>query len=494
MIKKVLIANRGEIALRIIRTLKDMGIESVAVYSDVDRNSRHVRIADEAYHIGGSLSSESYLRMDKIIDVAKKSGADAIHPGYGFLSENDLFAKACEDEGIIFIGPSSPAIHAMGEKTRARKLMAKAGVPVVPGTLDPLKDSKEALQKAEEIGFPVMLKAAAGGGGKGMRLVLSGAETEQAFLSASSEALSAFGDGGVYMEKAIIKPRHIEMQILMDKSGRGVWLGERECSMQRRHQKVVEEAPSPFVNEEMRRKMGEVAVKAARAVGYSNAGTIEFLVDQEKNFYFMEMNTRLQVEHPVTEAVTGLDLVWEQIKIAEGRELSIRQSDMSLRGWAVECRVYAEDPSRNFMPSPGTVSTVRIPEGPRVRVDSAVYAGGEVTSYYDPLIAKVIAWGRDRRMAVSTMKRALREFVILGLETNKYFLEKLISHQSFLNGEYDTSFIAEFLENEFREPDDSLAANIGACIYAYETAKKRPHDCPSPANVKSSWKTMMWKS
>lgn len=489
MIKKVVIANRGEIALRIIRTLKDMGIKSVALYSEVDRNSRHTRMADEAYYIGRAPSSESYLNISKIIEVAKRCKADAIHPGYGFLSENSQFAKKCEEEGIIFIGPPSYAIEAMGEKTKSRKIMTEAKVPVVPGTLEPLCSFEEAKKVAKEIGYPIMLKASAGGGGKGMRLVKEESQLKEAFESASSEALSSFKDSSIYMEKAIEKPRHIEMQILADNYGNTIYLGERECSMQRRHQKVIEESPSVIVDEDIRQRMGEVAVRAAKAVGYANAGTVEFLMDENKNFYFMEMNTRLQVEHPVTELVTGLDLVWLQVDIASGKRLEIKQEDVQRRGWAIECRVYAEDPTQNFMPSPGIVTSVRIPEGPRVRVDTAIYPGEEVTSYYDPLIAKVITWGSDRKKAISAMKRALKEFTILGLETNKYFLEQLVGSKGFESGDYDTSYIGKFLEGEFKLPEDDFVAEIAALLYAYEGSGRKKN-----VDFKKSKEISLWRA
>jgi len=473
VIRKVLIANRGEIAVRIIRTLRDMGRESVAVYSEADRSARHVRLADDAVCIGPPPSSMSYLRMDKILEAAHRTGADAVHPGYGFLSENADFAALCAREGLTFVGPPPEAIRAMGEKTSARQRMSAAGVPVVPGTLRPLASAREAQEEAERVGFPVMLKAAAGGGGKGMRLVHRPEEIAAAFRDATSEALAAFGDRAVYLEKAIVRPRHIEMQILCDAHGNAVHLGERECSIQRRHQKVVEEAPSPLVTPEMRRAMGEVAVRAARAVGYVNAGTIEFLADPERNFYFMEMNTRLQVEHAVTEAVTGIDLVREQILIAEGHPLPFSQEQVQLRGWAIEARIYAEDPALNFMPSPGKVVAVRLPEGPGVRVDSAVYGGGEISSFYDPMVAKVVTWGRDRAAAAATMRRALQEFQIVGPETNRHFLEHLVAHPQFLSGEIDTGFIARFLEEEaLHPPPPHPVADLAAVIYAYEQARR----------------------
>ena len=480
MIQKVLIANRGEIAVRIIRGLREMGVQSVAVYSDADRSSRHVRLADEAYPIGPAPSTESYLRQEKLIDTALKAGAEAIHPGYGFLSENASFATACREAGLIFIGPSPEAIAAMGEKTESRRRMSAAGVPVIPGTMNALQSLDEAIEKCREIGYPVMLKAAAGGGGKGMRLVSGEEELPSAFRAAAGEARQSFADDSLYLEKAILKPRHIEIQILADMEGNTIFLGERECSIQRRHQKVVEEAPSPVVDEEMRRAMGETAVKAAKAVGYINAGTIEFLVDEERNFYFMEMNTRLQVEHAVTEVVTGLDLVHEQIRIASGYPLSLTQEEVSIRGWAIECRIYAEDPLNHFLPCPGKVTNVRLPEGPRVRVDSAVYGSGEVSLHYDPMVAKVVTWGQDRESAVATMRRALDEFQIVGIRTNKDFLEKIVSHPEFIAGRLDTGFIPNFLgESKMDSPEPHHVSDIVAAIHAFESTQRGPSQAPA---------------
>ena len=393
MFKKILIANRGEIAVRVIRACHEMGISAVAVYSDVDRASLHVRKADEAYPVGPAAAKESYLNIDKIISVAKQSGADAIHPGYGFLSENAQFARACAGAGVKFIGPTAAAMDAMGSKTRARQAMEKAGVPFVPGTSRGLDSFEQAQAVAERIGYPVMLKAAAGGGGKGMRLVHSPDELKSSLEGAQSEAERAFGDGEVYLEKAIVNPRHIEMQVFADEHGHTVYLGERECSLQRRHQKVVEEAPSPIVDPDMRRRMGETAVRVAQSAGYINAGTVEFLVDQQKNFYFLEMNTRLQVEHPVTELITGLDLVHLQIHIANGEHLPFRQEEVNIRGHAIECRIYAEDPDNNYFPSPGKITLLLAPSGPGIRRDSGMYEGWTVPMDYDPLLAKLIGYG-----------------------------------------------------------------------------------------------------
>ena len=489
MIRKVLIANRGEIAVRIFRTLRDMGIASVAVYSDADRAARHVRLADEAYYIGPSPSAQSYLNMDAILEAARKSGAEAIHPGYGFLSENASFAERCEREGILFVGPPPAAIQAMGEKTRARQLMTQAGVPVIPGTLEPVRTAEEAAAAAETTGYPVMLKAAAGGGGKGMRLVHEPGQIATAFRDASSEALKSFGDGSVYLERAVVGPRHIEMQILADGHGNCVYLGERECSIQRRHQKVVEEAPSPMVGPEMRAAMGEVAVRAAKAVGYTSAGTIEFLVDRSGEFFFMEMNTRLQVEHGVTELVTGTDLVREQIRIADGESISFRQQDIQIRGWAMECRIYAEDPLNNFMPCPGRIEAVRLPEGPNVRVDSAAYSRGEVSLYYDPMVAKVMAWGSDREACAATMHRALMEFQIVGTKTNRDFLLAIVNHPEFRSGAIDTGFIPRnFSGDSMSAPAPALAADIAAAIYAYEASRRGGASSGPVPSQPSAWR------
>jgi acetyl-CoA carboxylase biotin carboxylase subunit len=410
MFKKILIANRGEIAVRVIRACREMGIQSVAVYSDVDRAALHVRKADEAYPLGPAAASESYLNIGKIIGGAKRADADAIHAGYGFLSESSRFAHACAEAGIKFIGPTAAAMDMMGSKTRARQNMERAKVPFVPGTSRGVESVKEAAEVADKIGYPVMLKAAAGGGGKGMRLVHDSNELQPALESAQSEAQRAFGDSEVYIEKAIINPRHIEMQVLADEHGNTVYLGERECSIQRRHQKVLEEAPSPMVDPDLRQRMGEVAVRVAQTASYTNAGTIEFLVDQQKNFYFLEMNTRLQVEHPVTELTTGLDLVHLQIRIAAGEKLPFTQQDVKLRGHAIECRIYAEDPDNNFFPSPGKITLLLAPSGPGIRRDSGMYEGWTVPIDYDPLLAKLIGYGTDRAQATSRLVRALNAY------------------------------------------------------------------------------------
>ena len=428
MFNKILIANRGEIALRVMRACRELGIGTVAVYSDADRKALHVRYADEAYHIGPAPSTESYLRIDRIMDVARRSGAEAIHPGYGFLSENEEFARACETAGIVFVGPPAAAMKLMGSKTASRQAVIQAGLPAVPGTDRTIESLAEVRRIAGEIGYPVMLKAAAGGGGKGMRLVRSAQDLESAYRNARSEAQNAFNDSSVYLEKYIERPRHVEIQVLGDRHGNLIHLGERECSLQRRHQKVMEECPSPVVDEALRRRMGETAVLIARLAGYVNAGTVEFLVDQDRNFYFLEMNTRLQVEHPVTEMVTGIDLVKEQLRIAAGEPLRLGQEDVRLRGAALECRVYAEDPANNFFPSPGLITRLRVPSGPGVRDDGGVYEGWTVPLDYDPLLSKLVVWGSDRAEAMARMRRALGEYEVSGIRTNILFFLRLLEH------------------------------------------------------------------
>jgi len=455
MFKKILIANRGEIAVRVIRACHEMDIAAVAVYSDVDRASLHVRKADEAYPIGAPTASESYLNIPKILDVAARSAADAIHPGYGFLSENAKFARACADAGVKFIGPTAAAMDAMGSKTRARQAMERAGVPFVPGTSRGLESFEQAEQVAARIGYPIMLKAAAGGGGKGMRLVHAPEELKSALDGARSEAERSFGDSEVYVEKAIVNPRHIEMQILADEHGNTVYLGERECSLQRRHQKVIEEAPSPIVDPDMRRRMGEVAVRVARAAGYTNAGTVEFLVDQQKNFYFLEMNTRLQVEHPVTELVTGLDLVHLQIRIAAGEQLPFTQEEITIRGHAIECRIYAEDPDNNYFPSPGRITLLLLPSGPGIRRDSGMYEGWTVPMDYDPLLAKLIGYGTDRDQAISRLTRALGEYFVGGIKTNISLFRRILRDPDFRAAKLDTGFLDRLLKRKEAVPIDS---------------------------------------
>lgn len=442
-----------------------MGIRPIAVYSEADRAALHVRKADEAYAIGPASASESYLNIDRILDVVKKSGAEAIHPGYGFLSENEKFAQACADAGVKFIGPSPHSMQQMGSKTEARIAMQRVGVPIVPGTSTAVQSAADAALIAAQVGYPIMLKAAAGGGGKGMRLVNDGKELEPALQSAQSEALRAFGDGAVYIEKAIVNPRHIEVQVLADEYGNTLYLGERECSIQRRHQKVVEEAPSPFVDDDMRRGMGETAVLAAKAAGYANAGTIEFLADADKNFYFLEMNTRLQVEHPVTEFVTGMDLVHWQIRIAQGEKLSFEQKDIQLRGHAIECRIYAEDPENNFFPSPGLITKLDEPAGPGIRVDSGVYKGWKVPIDYDPLLAKLIGYGTDREQATVKLRRALDEYFVGGIKTNLALFKQILSDPRFVEGKLSTAFLNDYAKPP--EPTKNVEpAAVAAALFS----------------------------
>src|SRR5579872_3088276 len=468
MFKKILIANRGEIAVRVLRACHEMGIGAVVVYSDVDRAALHVRKADEAYPIGPAAASESYLNIGKILDVAQRSGADAIHPGYGFLSENARFAQACADAGVKFIGPTAAAMEAMGSKTRARQAMEKAGVPFVPGTSRGVESFEEAERAASKIGYPVMLKAAAGGGGKGMRLVHAPEQLKSALEAARSEAERSFGDSEVYLEKAIVNPRHIEMQVLADEHGNIVYLGERECSLQRRHQKVLEEAPSPIVDPDMRRQMGEVAVRVAQAAGYTNAGTVEFLVDQQKNFYFLEMNTRLQVEHPVTELITGLDLVHLQIRIAAGERLPFTQDEVTIRGHAIECRIYAEDPDNNYFPSPGKISLLLAPSGPGIRRDGGMYEGWTVPIDYDPLLEKLIGYGTNREQAISRLVRAMNEYFIGGIKTNISLFRRILTDAHFKSGKIDTGYLDRLLKSkppEVRGGHPEVAA-VAAGLFA----------------------------
>ncbi|MDS1030087.1 acetyl-CoA carboxylase biotin carboxylase subunit [Bacillota bacterium LX-D] len=441
MFKKVLIANRGEIALRIIRACQEMGIKTVAIYSEADKDSTHVKFADEAVCIGPAQSNRSYLNIPNVISAAKVTQADAIHPGYGFLAENVNFAEMCSSSNIVFIGPPPSAMEAMGDKANARETMIKAGVPVVPGSNGIINNEQDAIKIAKEIGYPVMVKASAGGGGKGMRVAYDDESLQQALLMAQREAEAAFGNSEVYIEKCIEEPRHIEIQILADKYGEVVYLGERDCSMQRRHQKILEEAPSMAVSPELRLKMGEVAVRAAKAVNYDSVGTVEFLLDKHNNFYFMEMNTRIQVEHPVTEMITNIDLVKEQIRVAAGEKLGYTQDNIKINGWAIECRINAEDPNHDFRPSPGTISTYQAPGGFGVRVDSAVYQGYQIPPYYDSMIGKLIVWAPDRQQAINKMRRALREFQIEGVNTTIPFHLMVLSNEDFLKGEVTTNFI-----------------------------------------------------
>lgn len=448
-IKKILIANRGEIACRVIKTAKKMGIKTVAVFSDVDRDALHVKMADEAVHIGPPPAAESYIVIEKILDAIKQSGADAVHPGYGFLSENPKFAEALEKEKIAFIGPPVGAIKAMGDKITSKKLAAEAGVSTVPGFMGLIKDADEAVKISKQVGYPVMIKASAGGGGKGMRIAQNDEEARQGFQSSKNEAKNSFGDDRIFIEKFITQPRHIEIQVLGDSHGNCIYLGERECSIQRRNQKVIEEAPSPFLDEETRKAMGEQAVALAKAVDYASAGTVEFIVDGDKNFYFLEMNTRLQVEHPVTELITGIDLVEQMIRVAADEKLAIKQSDVMLNGWAIESRLYAEDPYRNFLPSIGRLSTYRPPEegvredGSIIRNDTGVFEGGEISMFYDPMIAKLCSWAKDRQSAIAAMEDALDGFQLEGIGHNLPFLSAVMAHEKFITGDLSTGFIAE---------------------------------------------------
>ncbi|WP_268625214.1 acetyl-CoA carboxylase biotin carboxylase subunit [Paenibacillus alvei] len=444
MFKKILIANRGEIAARVIRTCKALGIATVSIYSKVDKEAPHVKMADEAYEVGNPKVTDSYLKIDKILEIAQLSQTDAIHPGYGLLSENAEFARRCEEAGIVFIGPSSDVIARMGSKIEARNSMEQAGVPVVPGISCALADAEEAAQAAGRIGYPVMLKASAGGGGIGMQIVNNEAEMKQAFEGNQKRASNFFGDGTMYLEKVVENPRHIEMQILADAQGNTVYLWERECSIQRRHQKVVEEAPSTFLDELTREKMGEAAVRAAKSIGYRNAGTIEFLVDEHKNFYFLEMNTRLQVEHTITEEITGLDLVAEQLRIAAGHSLNFGQSDVKREGHAIEVRIYAEDP-KTFFPSPGIITKFAIPEGDGIRHELAVHDGSVVTPFYDPMIAKLIVAGKDRDEAIERLQQALADYQVEGIKTNIPMLQEVIAHPAFRSGETTTGFVAKYV-------------------------------------------------
>lgn len=464
--RKVLVANRGEIAIRILRACHALGIETVAVYSDADRTALHVRHADEAYHIGPAPAADSYLRMDRILDAAHQSGAEAIHPGYGFLSENPDFASACQESGLTFVGPPASAIAAMGDKVAARRVMEQASVPVIPGTGAGLCNA-EMVDRATRIGFPLFVKAAAGGGGKGMRLVHTLSELESALDGARREARKAFGDDRVYLERAIEGARHVEIQVLADAQGHVIHLGERECSIQRRHQKLVEEAPSPALDEALRRQMGQVAVQAAEAVGYVNAGTVEFLLAADRSFYFLEMNTRLQVEHPVTESVTGVDIVKEQLRIAAGEPLNLAQDDIRVRGWAIECRITAEDPFNEFLPASGRIIRLAQPSGPGIRVDGGIYEGFESSLFYDPLLQKVIASGSSRQEAIQRMGQALRELRIVGLQTSTPFHQWVMSHERFLDGSYTTSFFQDHYSGASEQGSQERLAAIVATLVSH---------------------------
>ena len=483
---KVLIANRGEIAVRVIRACRELGVSTVAVYSEADRESLHVLMADEAVCIGPPAPAESYLAMDRIVAAARARGAEAVHPGYGFLAENAAFAEACAAAGLVFIGPPPAAIRAMGDKVAARRTAIRLGVPVVPGTEAPVIDDAEAARVAEAVGYPVMIKAAMGGGGKGMRLVRAPGDLAGALRAARNEAGGAFGDASVYIERYVEEPRHIEIQVLADAHGTVLHLGERECSIQRRHQKLVEEAPSPAVTPEKRQAMGEAACRLAAAVGYVNAGTVEFLVDRRGEFYFLEMNTRLQVEHPVTELVTGRDLVKEQLRIAAGEKLAFGQDDVTWRGWAIECRINAEDPFEGFVPSPGRISALRAPGGPWVRDDSGVYAGATVPRFYDTLMAKLIVWGPDRDAAIARMRRALGEYRITGVHSTIPVLERIMADAEFAAGRLHTGFMERLLAAAPAEGSRRRLALIAAALAAYEAAGRR---APAPAGpAPSAWK------
>jgi acetyl-CoA carboxylase, biotin carboxylase subunit len=492
MFLKILIANRGEIAVRIIRACRDLGVSPVAVFSEADANALHVRMADEAYCIGPAPSNQSYLNMGAIISAARASGAEAIHPGYGFLAENAAFARAVNTAGLTLIGPSADAMEVMGSKTSARRAAVAAGVPVVPGTTESLESYAAARATATEFGYPVMLKAAAGGGGKGMRQVAQESELLAAFETAQSEAESAFGDRAIYLEKLVERPRHIEIQIFSDARGNCVHLGERECSIQRRHQKVIEECPSPINDPSLRERMGQAAIRIARAVNYSGAGTVEFLFsDASKEFYFLEMNTRLQVEHPVTELVTGFDLVREQITVAAGAALSFGQGDVGWRGHAIECRVYAEDPDNSFFPAPGRITFLRVPAGPGIRDDGGVTEGDEVSIHYDPMISKLAAWGRTRREAIDRLRRALDEYAVAGIKTTLPFFREIVRDEEFIAGRLDTAFIARFNERRKRPHPaggaqaSSLHQDMAVIAAALAYARARHQTSPSEQN---KWK------
>lgn len=492
MFRKVLIANRGEIAVRVMRACREMGIRTVAVYSEVDRAALHVRYADEAYPIGPAPSTESYLRIDRIMEAARQCGSEAIHPGYGFLAENADFARATRDAGMVFVGPPVEAMELMGSKTASRRAVLAAGLPAVPGTDRDLPSIEEIRRVAEAIGFPVMLKASAGGGGKGLRLVPSAGELESAYRTARSEAQNAFNDPSVYIEKYIERPRHVEIQILGDQHGNLVYLGERECSLQRRHQKVMEESPSPIMTEDLRRRMGETALRIGKLANYINAGTVEFLVDAERNFYFLEMNTRLQVEHPITEMVLGIDLVKEQLRVAAGEKLALRQENIQMRGAAIECRIYAEDPANNFFPCPGTIRRLQAPRGPGVRTDSGVYEGWTVPIEYDPLLAKLVVWGSDRTEAIARLRRALDEYEVFGIQTTIPFFRNIVDHPDFMAGRIDTGFIDRALADgvlDEGEPSPN-EVRVALLVAALDTMKQPPNGAPTPQpDGPGKWKT-----
>jgi len=489
MIKKILIANRGEIAVRIIKACREMGIPAVAVYSTVDRTSLHVQMADEAICIGPPDPLESYLNMDAIIAAAKGSGADAIHPGYGFLAENHHFAKRCEEEGIIFIGPNSEALRLVGDKLRSRQTMAEVGVPIIPGMRHKGEDIQDFMIKAEEIGYPVLVKASAGGGGKGMRIVTSPKELKSAVEAGRREAKSAFGDDTIYLEKYLEEPRHVEFQVLADNFGNVVHLFERECSIQRRHQKIVEETPSVALNDELRTRMGETAIRVIRASGYTNAGTVEFLLDKEGKYYFLEVNARIQVEHPITELTTGVDLVKQQIRLAAGERLSLEQKNLIQRGHAIECRIYAEDPENNFLPSPGKILFMKEPNGPGIRNDCGIYSGFEVPMHYDPILSKLIVWGEDRESARRKMISALSDYVILGIKTTIPFLLDLMAHPEFIAGRTHTDFLNKNMSGWRERRGEFLdEALVAAAIISYEKANDRKRRAQE--RIPTPWATL----
>jgi acetyl-CoA carboxylase, biotin carboxylase subunit len=499
-LQKVLVANRGEIAIRVMRTAREMGMKTVAVYSEADRGALHVRMADEAVFIGPAAASESYLRIEKIIAAAKQTGADCIHPGYGFLSENAAFVDACDEAGITFVGPPASAMRAMGSKTAAREVMGAAGVPIVPGAY--ATTVEEATAAAERIGYPIMLKAASGGGGKGMRLVHEPGEMANAWERARSEAKKFFGDDTVYLEKAILSPRHVEIQVMGDRHGNVVHVFERDCSIQRRNQKVVEETPSPAASHELIERMGAIAVKGAKAVGYYSAGTFEFLLAPDGNFYFLEMNTRLQVEHPVTELITGLDLVRAMFDVAAGHPLPWKQEEIVRRGAAIQCRIYAEDPSTGYLPSPGTIQELRTPSGPGVRDDSGAYAGCTISSFYDPLISKLCVWAPTRTEAVQRMRRALAEYVVTGIKTNLAFHEQLFQHPKFVAGEYDTGFLEREKESVLAPAsfaaEDEEAVAIALAVEKARSDRKAKAPVDGASGRASGWvsehRARLWRS
>ncbi len=493
MFKKILIANRGEIAIRVIKACRELGIKSVAVYSTVDRNALHVQEADEAVWIGEAPAQQSYLNIEAIVNAIKKTGAEAVHPGYGFLAENHHFAERCEREGIVFIGPDSRSMKLVGDKVASRQVTEKEGIPLIPGMKDKSTNVDECMAAAEQIGFPVLLKASAGGGGKGMRIIKSPNELASSVAAGMREAQSAFGDPSVYLEKYIQEPRHVEFQILADKFGNAVHLFERECSIQRRHQKIVEESPSTALDDDLRRRMGETALKVVRVSGYSNAGTIEFLVDKSCNFYFLEVNARLQVEHPVTELVTGIDLVHAQFRIAAGEKLWLKQSDLKQRGHAIECRIYAEDPENGFLPSAGEILFMKEPTGPGIRHDCGIYSGYEVPVYYDPILSKLIAWAQTRELACQRMVSALEDFPVLGIKTNIEFLREVVSHPEFRAGRTFTDFIPRNLPDWTPSRSEELVTEAALAAGIWEQSKKRKvtlgkAEMPSPWETLGDWR------